>query len=484
MLRMDGAWRITVIGKDAAFDQRVVVRTPYGAAVLPGRVGASLDVPAQEWELHLEHHAPGLGWRPNVRVLPGPLQESDGGLRTRVVRSKDVDWAGGDPTERNFTLRLVRLEAAAPQERPVQAPIPAATPVARTSSDPYPDTRALAGTDRRGYRTGGWTEQGGDERPFEQGGVGATPAGRERGRPAHAEAAATAESPARWENVPPAPPRHERGPAATAGRSAGRVPADPAPDAVADDRWAWLPPVPEGWERVPVPLSELGPGEVPAIRPKTGQQRSLGQVATRGVPARWRAERAEPVQPETVRDVPAERWAAGGGPGAGGGLRDVRPAREAVRPVPAERAVPVEREVPAVWNTGPESPVGPDSTRAGSAGHRAVRGVPVEREVPAVWNTGPESPADQGLSRAGSAGHRAVRGVPVGGQEWETPAARRTVQGGPAGHEASRAVPVGHEAVRAVPVTGQAATGAEAPAAREAARGEAPVDRTSPARPW
>ncbi|MFJ9951199.1 hypothetical protein ACIQTO_25355, partial [Kitasatospora sp. NPDC091207] len=348
MLRMDGAWRITVIGKDAAFDQRVVVRTPYGAAVLPGRVGASLEVPAQEWELHLEHHAPGLGWRPNVRVLPGPLQESDGGLRTRVVRSKDVDWAGGDPTERNFTLRLVCLEAGAPREQPVQAPIPAATPVARTSSDPYLGTRALAGTDRRGYRTGSETEQGGGERPFEQGGVGAAPAGRERGPAAHAGAAATAEPPARWESVPPAPPRRERGPAAPVERSAGQVPAAPAPAAVADARWQSLPPVPEGWERVPVPASELGPGEVPAIRRKTGQERSLGQAATRGVPARWRADQGESVEPEAVRDVPM---------GHGAAMRNVRPAREAVRPVPAERAVPVEREVPAVWNTGAEHPV-------------------------------------------------------------------------------------------------------------------------------
>ncbi|MFE7191651.1 hypothetical protein [Kitasatospora sp. NPDC057541] len=120
MLRMNGPLRITVLDKDAYYEQRAVVRTPYGTYVLEGRIGASLDVRADEWELELQHCVPGVGWRPNVRVLPFPWQTSSGGLRSRIVRSKDCDWPNGDPTERNFILRL----SATVAERPVPAPSP------------------------------------------------------------------------------------------------------------------------------------------------------------------------------------------------------------------------------------------------------------------------------------------------------------------------------------------------------------------------
>ncbi|AUY48090.1 hypothetical protein [Streptomyces sp. CB01881] len=112
MLRMDGPWRITVIGKDAAFEQRAVVRASYGTSILAGRVGESLDVREDdEWELELEHSWDGRWW-PNVRVLPGPVQSLGSGARTRVIRSKDADWTGGHPEHPNFVLRLVSLEAA------------------------------------------------------------------------------------------------------------------------------------------------------------------------------------------------------------------------------------------------------------------------------------------------------------------------------------------------------------------------------------
>ncbi|MFJ4091179.1 hypothetical protein ACIPYS_06305 [Kitasatospora sp. NPDC089913] len=113
MLRMNGPLRITVLDKDAYYEQRAVVRTPYGTIVLEGRAGASLDVRAEEWELELQHCVPGVGWRPNVRVLPYPWQTS-GGLRSRIVRSKDCDWPQGDPTERNFVLRLSATVAERP----------------------------------------------------------------------------------------------------------------------------------------------------------------------------------------------------------------------------------------------------------------------------------------------------------------------------------------------------------------------------------
>lgn len=68
---VDGAWRITVVGKDADFDQRAVVRTPYGTLVLAGVVGESLVVNADTWQLCLEYLWPGRGWRPDAEVTPG-----------------------------------------------------------------------------------------------------------------------------------------------------------------------------------------------------------------------------------------------------------------------------------------------------------------------------------------------------------------------------------------------------------------------------
>ncbi|MFD9597784.1 hypothetical protein ACFWA9_34215 [Kitasatospora sp. NPDC059973] len=465
MLRMDGAWRITVIGKDAAFDQRAVVRTPYGAVVLPGRVGASLEVPAQEWELHLEHHAPGLGWRPNVRVLPGPWQASDGGLRSRVVRSKDVDWVDGDPTERNFTLRLVCLDAAAPLEEPALAPIPAATPVVRTSADPYPGTPTLAGTDRVGYRTA--SEDG---RGSGQGSERGDGHGVEQGR-AHGAGPGAGQ-----ESVGTASAGWGRGPAAPSGRGADQAAAGGEP-AVAYDPWQSLPPVPEGWERVPVPLSELGPGEVPAIRRKSGQGQVLGQAATRAVPARWRADEKASVEPVALQEVLAGREPVSGVTGPQKAMRNLRPgqpaeravpverAMPAERVVPAERAVPVERAVPAVWESSAEweapavwdaevaVPVRPGT----SAGYEAARG--------AVWRGEAGRPAAQEATRAVPLGHEAVRGVPTGSRGGAATTPRWTTQAGPADH--------GVHAERAAEVSGQ-----------EAVAGEAGTGRPRPPRPW
>ncbi|MFE6867404.1 hypothetical protein ACFVFS_12635 [Kitasatospora sp. NPDC057692] len=133
---MNGPLRITVLDKDAYYDQRVVVRTPYGTFVLEGRTGASLDVRADDWEMELQHCVPGVGWRPNVRVLPYPWQTSRSGLRSRIVRSKDCDWPNGDPTERNLILRL----SATVAERPGEAASP---------------TEGLGPATRDGMRTSG-----------------------------------------------------------------------------------------------------------------------------------------------------------------------------------------------------------------------------------------------------------------------------------------------------------------------------------------
>ncbi|MEV4615635.1 hypothetical protein AB0K43_24035 [Kitasatospora sp. NPDC049258] len=175
MMRIDGPWRITVVGKDADFEQRAVVRTAYGTHVLAGRVGEFLDVREDSWELILEHHYPGLSWRPDFRVVPGPVS-SHGGRLSRVVQAKDVLWPQHphDTSVRNFVIRLEALGAEAPRRSPQAAPVPSATRTARTSSAPdlalmpTPDSRSTPrtatgpaehlGEARRSSTTGSWSQ--------------------------------------------------------------------------------------------------------------------------------------------------------------------------------------------------------------------------------------------------------------------------------------------------------------------------------------
>ncbi|MFD5466003.1 hypothetical protein ACFWIQ_24690 [Kitasatospora sp. NPDC127059] len=105
MLRFHGAWRITVVGRNADYDQRAVVRGPSGTLVLPGRPGAVLEIDADSWTLTLEHHPRGHGWQPNLRTTPGPLTERDG-IRSRLLTSNDRHWPGKPRDYVNFVLRL------------------------------------------------------------------------------------------------------------------------------------------------------------------------------------------------------------------------------------------------------------------------------------------------------------------------------------------------------------------------------------------
>ncbi|MEU9074144.1 hypothetical protein [Kitasatospora sp. NPDC048538] len=134
MLRLHGAWRITVVGKNADFDQRAVVRGPHGARVLPGRVGASLDVDEDSWALTLEHHLWARSWQPNLRTTPGPVTERDG-VRSRLLVSNDCHWPGKPLDYVNFVLRLDQLPAAAPHPLPVRA---AVRHLAAVPPDPAP----------------------------------------------------------------------------------------------------------------------------------------------------------------------------------------------------------------------------------------------------------------------------------------------------------------------------------------------------------
>ncbi|MFE3874125.1 hypothetical protein ACFXPX_06950 [Kitasatospora sp. NPDC059146] len=117
MLRFQGAWRITVVGCNADFAQRAVVRGPYGTRVLPGRPGAVLEVDGEHWTLTLEHRPRGRDWQPNLRTTPGPLTERDG-VRSRLLTSNDRHWPG---KPRDYVNVVLRLD---------QPTVPAATPAA------------------------------------------------------------------------------------------------------------------------------------------------------------------------------------------------------------------------------------------------------------------------------------------------------------------------------------------------------------------
>ncbi|MEV7774576.1 hypothetical protein [Kitasatospora sp. NPDC086791] len=141
MLRFHGAWRITVIGRSADFDQRAVVRGAYGLRMLAGRVGATLEVDEESWTLSLEHHLWGRSWQPNLRTTPGPVTERDG-VRSQLLTSNDCHWPGKPLDYVNFVLRLDQAlaPAAVPAATSVRAAGPGAAPIAapvqavRTSS--------------------------------------------------------------------------------------------------------------------------------------------------------------------------------------------------------------------------------------------------------------------------------------------------------------------------------------------------------------
>jgi hypothetical protein len=108
MLRFHGAWRITVIGRHADFDQRAVIRGPRGTRVLPGLGGAAIEVDEESWTLALEHRPQGRTWRPNLRTTPGPVTEHDG-LRSQLLTSNDRHWPGKPLGYVNFVLRLEQV---------------------------------------------------------------------------------------------------------------------------------------------------------------------------------------------------------------------------------------------------------------------------------------------------------------------------------------------------------------------------------------
>lgn len=137
MLTFHGAWRITVLTRDADFEQRAVVRGPHGTRVIPGRPGATLEVDEDTWTLALEHLAWGRTWEPNVRTTPGPLTDH-AGLRGRLLTSSDRHFPGKPLDYANFVLRLEQPTTTLRTPRlhgtPMTPAVPATPRAIRTTS--------------------------------------------------------------------------------------------------------------------------------------------------------------------------------------------------------------------------------------------------------------------------------------------------------------------------------------------------------------
>jgi hypothetical protein len=156
MLRFHGAWRITVLARDADFEQRAVVRGAYGTRVVPGRPGATLQVDEESWTLSLEHLAWGRAWQPNLRTTCGPVTEH-GGVRSQVLTSNDHHFAGKPLDYANLVLRLDQVVGIAPGSvRAVRATgVPGAPQAIRTTSSTH---TASDGRPAQAHRTAGVTQ--------------------------------------------------------------------------------------------------------------------------------------------------------------------------------------------------------------------------------------------------------------------------------------------------------------------------------------
>jgi hypothetical protein len=107
MVTYQGRWQITVIGKDSAWEQRVVISgADAGSGTLPGVVGSSRLVDGATWTLDIQHND-GSGWKQNEAVLPDPMQEI-GADMLQVVRSKD-HFTPGDADPNDLVVRVDKV---------------------------------------------------------------------------------------------------------------------------------------------------------------------------------------------------------------------------------------------------------------------------------------------------------------------------------------------------------------------------------------
>jgi len=102
-----GRWKITVVAKDSAWDQRVVISgATQGGGVVPGVIGSSQTVDGDHWQLTIEHND-GSGWSENASVVPDPLQQNGADLR-QVVRSKD-QFHPGDTDPNDLVIEVEKV---------------------------------------------------------------------------------------------------------------------------------------------------------------------------------------------------------------------------------------------------------------------------------------------------------------------------------------------------------------------------------------
>jgi hypothetical protein len=103
----NGRWRITVIGKQSDWDQRVVIAgAASGSGVIAGVVGASGEVEGDNWTLTIEHDD-GSGWQENEGLLPDPMLEI-GAEMSQTIRSKD-HYTAGDAEPNDLVIRVDKI---------------------------------------------------------------------------------------------------------------------------------------------------------------------------------------------------------------------------------------------------------------------------------------------------------------------------------------------------------------------------------------
>jgi hypothetical protein len=108
MQTYQGRWQITVIGKDSAWDQRVVITgASSGGGVIAGVVGTTQLVDGEQWNLTIEHNDGTHGWQENAAVLPDPLLEN-GARLSQVVRSKDA-YTPTDTDPNDLVIRVDKI---------------------------------------------------------------------------------------------------------------------------------------------------------------------------------------------------------------------------------------------------------------------------------------------------------------------------------------------------------------------------------------
>ena len=107
MVTYQGRWQVSVIGKDSAWPQRVVITgASTGGGLLSGVIGASQIVDGNNWSLSIEHND-GSGWKVNEGILPGPLQEI-GADMLQDIQSKD-HYTPSDTVPNDLVVRVRKV---------------------------------------------------------------------------------------------------------------------------------------------------------------------------------------------------------------------------------------------------------------------------------------------------------------------------------------------------------------------------------------